>query len=159
PPILQTLRLLLMPTTSRDQLRARYRDIYTQRFAFFGTEVTICDPELIKQVFTGDPDVFHAGEANTLLSGILGDHSLLSLDREAPLREKKRMMPPFHGERMHAYGERMREITERVVGAWPPGAEISLHPSMQRITMEIMLGVVFGLREGPRHAELRAHIA
>src|SRR5262249_39739187 len=82
-PILQTLRFLLMPTASRDQLTARYGDIYTQRFAFFGTEVTVSDPALIRQVFTGDPDVFHAGEANTMLAAVIRDRSLLRLHREA----------------------------------------------------------------------------
>ena len=62
----------------------------------------------MKEVFTGDPDLLYAGHANSILKPILGSSSLLLLDGERHRDERKLMMPPFHGERMHAYGQVMR---------------------------------------------------
>ena len=46
----------------------RYGDMFTLRIAYEGTWVMLADPEAIKQVFTGDPQVFHAGEGNQILA-------------------------------------------------------------------------------------------
>jgi cytochrome P450 len=58
----------------------RYGDIFTIRLAYEGTWVMLADPEAVKQVFTGDPKVFHAGEGNQILGTVLGENSILVLD-------------------------------------------------------------------------------
>jgi cytochrome P450 len=78
--------------------------------------VILGDPEAIRDLFTGDPETIVAGESNARpLEPILGRDSLLNLDGARYLRERRRMLPPFHGERMHVYGEIMREITAKIV--------------------------------------------
>ncbi len=78
-------------------------------------------PAAVREVFTAGADDVHAGEANKLLEVGLGRHSLLLLDGAAHLRERKLAMPPFHGERMRAYGTIMREVADRVIDSWPEG--------------------------------------
>lgn len=155
----QTLRFLAMPEASQRATAQRYGDIYTVRNLIFGNEVMVSEPELIKQVFTGDPDVFYAGEANAGLGALVGERSLLLLDGPAHLRERRRMMPPFHGERMQAYAAAMFESTEQVISTWRAGEALSLHGPMQRITLEIILRTVFGLAEGARRDDLRDRLA
>lgn len=150
PAIVQTVQLLAQPLAWGRRLQQRYGDVYTIKSSVFGTEVLIGDPEIIKQVFTGDPDVYHAGEANKSLGPVVGDRSVLLLDGPEHLRHRRMMLPPFHGERMQAYATTMREVTERAVAAWRPGAAFSLHPTMQRATLDIILRTVFGLDAGPR---------
>jgi len=65
------------------------------------------------------------------------------------------MLPPFHGERMKAYGELMTRVAEEEVAAWPAGEPLSLSPRMQRLTLEIILRAVFGIREAERLDRLR----
>ena len=91
-----------------------------------GTWVFVSDPEAIKQVFTGDPRLLHAGEANIVLLPVLGEHSVLLLDEPEHMKERKLMLPPFHGKRMKAYGEAMAEIAAEEIDRWPadrPGAD------------------------------------
>ena len=96
----------------------RYGDIFSSRFPIFGRVVYVADPAEVKRVFTGDPDVFHAGEANALALGdALGEHSLLTLDEQRHMSQRKLLLPPFHGERVRRYGEVMAEAAEREVGA------------------------------------------
>ena len=63
------------------------------------------------------------------------------------------MLPPFHGERMRAYEREMEEATEREIARWPEGTPFPLHPSMQGITLDVIMRAVFGIadarRDGP----------
>jgi cytochrome P450 family 135 len=133
----------------------RYGDIFTLKIVGEGTWVVLADPEAVKQVFTGDPRVFHAGEGNRLLEPLLGRHSLLTLDEGPHLAHRKLLLPPFHGRRMQAYEATMTEIAEREIASWPTGAPYELRPRMQALTLEIILRTVFGAREGEGLDELR----
>jgi cytochrome P450 len=130
--------------------------MFTLEIAYEGTWVVVSDPELIKQVFTGDPKVFHAGEGNDILRPLLGEHSLLTLDEAPHMSQRKLLLPPFHGRRMAGYEETMREIAAREIEAWPTGVPYRLRPRMQAMTLEIIIETVFGVHGGARLDELRA---
>jgi cytochrome P450 len=133
----------------------RYGDMFTLRIAYEGTWVILADPEAIKQVFTGDPKVFHAGEGNQILATVLGQNSVLVLDEKPHMRQRKLLLPPFHGGRMQGYEATMSEIAEREIASWPTGTPYKLRPRMQAMTLEIILQTVFGVRDGARMSELR----
>jgi cytochrome P450 len=138
-----------------EQSRARFGRMFTLKIAYEGDWVVISDPELVKQVFTGDPRVFHAGEGNQILRPVLGDNSVLVLDEKKHIAQRKLLLPPFHGERMQAYGEKMAEIAAREIESWPTGVPYKLRPRMQAITLEIVLETVFGVHGGERMGPLR----
>ena len=138
-----------------EQSRARFGRMFSLKVAFEGDWVVVSDPELVKQVFTGDPRVFHAGEGNQILRPILGDNSLLVLDEQQHMSQRRLLLPPFHGERMQAYGEKMAAIAAREIEAWPSGTPYRLRPRMQAITLEIIIETVFGVHDGERLRPLR----
>jgi cytochrome P450 len=138
-----------------EQCRARFGDMFTLRIAHEGTWVMVSEPETVKQVFTGDPRVFHAGEGNQILRPILGDNSVLVLDEKPHIAQRKLLLPPFHGERMQGYAATMSEIAAREIESWPTGTPYKLRPRMQAITLEIILETVFGLHGGERMDALR----
>jgi cytochrome P450 len=135
----------------------RYGDMFTIRVAYEGIWVMLADPEAIKQVFTGDPKVFHAGEGNEILAPLLGRNSLLVLDEKRHMSQRKLLLPPFHGERMQGYAQIMGEIAEREIESWPTGTPYQLRPRMQALTLEIILRTVFGVggAEAGKLADLR----
>jgi cytochrome P450 family 135 len=133
----------------------RYGDIFRLKVAYEGTWVMLADPDAVKQVFTGDPRVFHAGEGNQILASVLGHNSILVLDEKPHMSQRRLLLPPFHGERMQGYAEAMSEIAAAEIGSWPAGTPYELRPRMQAITLDIILRTVFGVREGERMAELR----
>ena len=92
------------------QCAARFGDAFTLRILQEGTWIVLSNPEHVKQVFTGDPRVFHAGEGNRILLPVLGEHSLLLLDEEAHMEQRKLLLPPLHGKRMQGYRDLMAEI-------------------------------------------------
>ena len=98
----------------------RYGPVSRARFPGFGLMIYVNEPELIKQVFAGDPTVFHAGEATaTVLGPAVGPNSLLTLDEQPHMRQRKLLLPPFHGENLHRFQDTTREITDRDIDSWP----------------------------------------
>src|SRR5579884_4550831 len=140
------------------QCAARFGDVFRLQIAREGTWVVLSNPEHIKQVFTGDPKVFHAGEGNRILLPVLGEHSLLLLDEDAHMEQRKLLLPPLHGQRMQRYGELMAQIAAEEIGSWPSGQPYPLRPRMQAITLEIILRAVFGLEQGERLETLRVEL-
>jgi len=133
-----------------DQCQARFGEMFTLRIANEGDWVITSDPDTIKQVFTGDPRLLHAGEANRILLPVLGPDSVLLLDDGPHLRQRKLMLPAFHGERMQRYGALMADVAAQEIERWPLGEPYPLRPRMQAMTMEIVLRAVFGVSDGPR---------
>ncbi len=139
-----------------EQSRARFGDMFTIRIAHEGTWVMVSDPAMVKQVFTGDPRIFHAGEGNQILRPILGENSVLVLDEKPHIGQRRLLLPPFHGERMQGYAETMAEIAAREIDSWPTGTPYKLRPRMQAITLEIILETVFGVHDKKLMDPLRA---
>src|SRR5207244_10170070 len=96
-----------------------FGETFTMRFPSAPPIVFFTHPDAIKTIFTGDEEDLRAGEANFRLEPILGSRSLLILDGAEHLRERRLLQPPFHGDRMLAYGTVMRDIAARAVEPWP----------------------------------------
>src|ERR1700679_471971 len=78
--------------------RRKYGPVYTIRALPWHRAVVVDDTALVKQIFTGDPAVYHAGDGNSLLARVLGERSVLVIDEDEHLQARKRLLPPFHGE-------------------------------------------------------------
>ena len=158
PALVQTLGFILAPVQFIDAMRWRYGDVVTFSTSFDSGFVMVFDPDLVKLVFRAPPDRLRAGEANALLGTILGQRSLLLLDGAEHLRQRKLMLPPFHGRRMRAYERVMREAADREIGGWPIGEPFAVMPSMQALTLDVITRAVFGVEEGERLAELKRRL-
>jgi cytochrome P450 family 135 len=153
PALVQGLRYAREPIDFFARLQRRYGDVFTVSFPYFGRVVYVASPELVKAVFTGAPTQFHAGEANaTVLEPALGPNSVLTLDEAPHMRQRKLLLPPFHGESVQRYGELMREITLREIESWPVAEPFALRPHTQRITLAVILRAVFGVHDERRLA-------
>ena len=118
----------------------------------------VADPAGIKDVFTGPHHLLRAGEANIVLQPVLGDRSVLLLDGSEHLRQRRLLLPPFHGERMRAYEEIMRDATNRAIDRWPVGRPFALRPEMQAITLDVIVRAVFGVEQADDARELKARL-
>ncbi len=156
--VLQTLCFIFMPTRFIEASRRRYGDIVTFGHLFDPRFVMVFEPGLVKQVFRGSPDQLRAGEANAVLGPVVGERSVLLLDGAEHLRQRKLLLPPFHGERMRAYAEVMREATDRAIDSWPLQEQFTLLPQMQSLTLDVIMSAVFGIDQGPRQEQLKARI-
>ncbi len=153
---MQLLHFTQRPLAWLEDCARRYGDPFTVRLPGLGAFVMIAAPELIKQVFTGDDDVLHAGKANAMLEPMVGRHSVLLLDGAPHLRQRRLLSPPLRGDRMAAYAPLMAEITAATLARMPRGTPFALHDHLQSITLDVILRAVFGLEAGAGLTELRA---
>ena len=80
-------------------LHKKYGDIYTVRLMPKGRPlVFFTRPEHAKEIFAGDPEIFHAGKGNAILGPVMGEHSLLLQDGAEHKRARKLLMPAFNGQ-------------------------------------------------------------
>jgi cytochrome P450 len=158
PAFVQTFAFIVAPARFMRWCRGRYGDIVTLGTAFDSSFVMVFTPELVKEVFRASPDRLRAGEANALLGAALGQRSVLLLDGAEHLRQRKLLLPPFHGQRMREYESVMLSATDRVIDSWPVGSKFPLMPAMQELTLDVIMRAVFGVEEGQHQTELKRRI-
>jgi cytochrome P450 len=118
----------------------------------------VSHPDAVKEVFTGPRELLHAGQANRILRPFVGANSVLLLDGDAHMEQRRLLMPPFRGSHLTSYTDTMTAVAQAAIAGWPRGEPLRLHPLMQSLTLEVILRVVFGLNEGARLDHLRAEL-
>jgi cytochrome P450 len=154
-PLRQTLRWTLRPLAFMQDCREQIGDSFSLSFLGFERPmVLISDPAAIKALYMERENGLPPGR-NIILEPILGSRSVLLLEGAEHLARRKLMLPPFHGERMRSYESVLDEIVAAEIDSWPLHREFPIHSSMQAITLEAILRVVFGVADGPRLERLR----
>jgi cytochrome P450 len=143
PKALGALIFLLWQRPGLKLMRRRYGDAFTIRLPIFGRAVVVSHPDLVKQIFQAKPDVLAFGETSPL-GRILGPGSLFSMDGEQHLRERRLILPAFHGERMQSYEGVIEQEALREMTSWPQGSEFPTLEPFMRITLNSILRAVFG---------------
>ncbi|HEY0516367.1 MAG TPA: cytochrome P450 [Solirubrobacteraceae bacterium] len=160
PSELQALRWALRPLEFMDACYARYGETFTLRVRRTRPWVFLTNPQHVKQVFTTEPAAVGAAadEANPLLGPLLGASSVMLLDEPHHMRDRRRLLPSFHGERMAGYGEMIDEVAREQIETWPLEEPFALWPRMQAISLEVVMRAVFGDASGERLGRLRARL-
>lgn len=156
PRVFRLLKLIFRPIEYMDDYQHRYGDI----FAILGRKnipiVYISHPEAIQQIFNADfGQVEDIGGGSKVLQYLLGDNSLLFVKGDRHRRQRQLLTPSFHGERMRTYGQLICEIAQRVATQWSINQPFRLRHSMQEISLEVILQLVFGLEKGERHQQIK----
>jgi cytochrome P450 len=155
PTVLQTIGWWSRPIAFLERCRARYGKHFTIRLLAQSPFVVLSDPEEIKALFQAPPDVLHPGEGAYILEPVVGPNSVILLDEDPHMEQRKLLLPAFHGEKMQRLSGLMAELTERELDSLPLEEPVALHPRLQRLTLEIILRAVFGLERGAQLDRLR----
>jgi cytochrome P450 len=154
----QTMRWWTRPVPFFERCRARYGKRFTIRLVGLPPFVMLADPDEVKQVFTAPAEVLHPGSGARILEPVVGRNSVILLDEDAHLAQRRLMLPAFHGEQVARLTDVMAEVAAAEVERWPRGEPVPLHPRLQALTLEVILRTVFGLDEGARLDRLREHM-
>jgi cytochrome P450 len=158
PALVNTLRFAQRPLAALREWHRRFGDVFTVRMLGFGVGIYVVDPEAIRGLFTGDQSDLRAGEANSFMEPVLGPHSVLVLDGPEHLRQRKLLLPPFQGSRVGAFREVIRDVAEREIAGWRPGAQLVLRERMRALTFEVICRAVFGVTQPDRVERLRERL-
>lgn len=156
----QGLLWILDPVEYLSQAVKESPDLFTASLSGFSDGLLFVNhPEAVQQILTNDRQTFFAdGQLNGILTPIVGYSSLLSLDGENHKRERKLMMPSFHGDRMHYYGDLLNTITDDIFHQFTPNQVFIAREVMQEISLRVILKVVFGLADGDRYSRMETLI-
>jgi cytochrome P450 len=159
PAFVQTVALLRFRHWFHPYLHEKYGDIYTVRLMPKGRPlVFFTRPEHAKEIFAGDPEIFHAGKGNAILGPVMGEHSLLLQDGAEHKRARKLLMPAFNGHALRSYQDMVAAIARDEVAHWPERRQFRAHDRMNVLTLEVILRVVFGVTDEKRLAALRPRV-
>ncbi|WP_320671181.1 cytochrome P450 [Patulibacter defluvii] len=155
PGLVNLARFVHRPLDALVGWQARYGDVFSVRLTGFGVGVYVAEPEQIKRLLTGDQSDLRAGEANAILSPILGPRSVLVLDGAEHLRQRKLLLPPFHGDHLAAMRGLVADAAAREFAGWTPGRRLVVRERMRALTFDVIARVVFGVEDPARIARLR----
>lgn len=149
PPVAQTALVVHDPVGFFGQNRRRFGPVFRARFVGVPHLVYVATPALAEVVLRTDRDIGQAGTARKdFLEPLVGPESVLCLEGEPWMRERQRLAPAFHGQRLGCWADTIADIVAAEVESWPVGEPFALRPRMQRITLEVIFGVVFGTARG-----------
>jgi cytochrome P450 family 110 len=143
--LLSTIAYLRDPYGTLLAAARRYGDPFRLP-SFLGPLMVTGDPETVKTIFATDPDAFAAIGAD-LLAPVLGEHNLILLSGERHRAMRKLQTPPFHGARMKSYGQLILRVADEQTARWSPQGSFDIHPTMQAISLEVILQAVLGLSD------------
>lgn len=156
PALVQTVALMRFRHRFHPWLHRRYGDAYTVNLVPGGRPLVLFTrPEVTKEIFAGDPEVFHAGKGNAVLGPIMGEHSLLLQDSTEHHRARKLLMPAFLGHALRGYRGMVAEVAAAEVDGWEEERPFRSLERMNALTLEVILRVVFGVTDEDRLTRLR----
>jgi cytochrome P450 len=157
-PVAQTLIWALAPTVLMDHCARRRGEAFTLTFSPSGRRlVMLSDPAAVKTLLTAPPEVAPSAAGDTPIASVLGPRSVITLTGAEHMRQRKLLLPPFHGERMRAYEDTIVQATQRDMAGWPLGRTMKLSARTRNITLEVILRAVFGV-EAERMGGLKGAI-
>ena len=159
PVLVQSVALMKFRHRFHPYLHRKYGDVFTIRLIPGGRPLVLfTKPEHAKEIFAGDPEIFHAGKGNSILGPIMGQHSLLLQDSAEHKRARKLLMPAFNGHALRGYQSLVTELALAEVAGWRPDTTFRSLERMNALTLEVILRVVFGVTDEARLAELRPRV-
>ncbi|WP_342374382.1 cytochrome P450 [Myxococcus stipitatus] len=150
----QGFRFFQNPLSFLDQCVEQFGDLFTIQFPGSRKQVCLSNPEDLKEMYTGSPDLLHAGEAaGSVFSPLTGWNCTLTLDGEAHARRRELVQAPFRGGHVERHAEAMYAIATAAIERWPRTGRFPLQPQMQDIALRIIFRTVLGLDDtAPGHA-------
>jgi len=159
PSFAQTLAWALAPTWVMRRCARRIGETFTITFWPSGMKlVLVSAPEDVKTVFTAPAEIAPSAAGNSPVRGVMGESSVIVLTGPEHMRQRKLLLPPFHGERMREYEQTIVQATRADMASWPRGEPMRLQERTRAITLEVILRAVFGV-EAERMDPLRRAIS
>jgi len=154
-PFIQLINWIFRPLDFLEECDREYGDMFKVNLMGLPSFTVVSNPQAIEEILSVDAKKFDAGRTNSLAANLLGENSLVLLDGLPHRRQRKLMMPPFHGEKVKSYAEIICQITDKVAQQWQSKQTFVAQKAMQDITLETIMHVVFGLSEGDRYRQIK----
>ena len=155
PPAIALPRLLQVLRFSQRQIEFVFRarrelgEIFRMEGVIPGRPVVTSHPDHVRSLFTAKPEQVPSLTGESPLRPVVGGNSVLTAIGERHMRQRKLLLPSFHGEAVARYAQMIADAAEREIDSWPIGRPFALVPRMQAITLDVIMAGVFGIEGRP----------
>jgi cytochrome P450 family 135 len=156
PPLIPLARTIQVLRFNQRQIefvfkaRRKLGEVFRMRGVIAGDPAITGHPDHVRSLFTAKPELAPSLTGESPLRPIVGPNSTLTALGERHMRQRKLLLPSFHGEAVQRYAEMIAQVTRREIDSWPVGRPFALAPRMQAITLDVIMSAVFGIEGRPR---------
>ncbi len=155
----QKLQWIAKPDKYMDSAAKQAPDLFIADIAGQDGYVFVNHPEAMRQIITSDRSKYFASsQDNELLKPLVGENSLLLIEGDRHKQRRKLLLPPFHGERMQAYGQLICDLTRNIIDKLKPNQPFVARQLTQEVSLQVILEAVYGLQDSERSEELKQRI-
>ena len=155
----QEIQWIFQPDKYMDAALEQAPDIFHAKIMKKDGYVFVNHPEGMRQMITSDRHKFFAGSKdNALLQPLVGDNSLFLIEGDRHKKRRKLLLPPFHGERMQAYGDLICNLTRNIIDRLQPNQAFAARELTQEVSLQVIFEAVYGLQDNERSQELKQRI-
>jgi len=160
PPAITLPRLVQVLRFNQRQIQFVFRarrelgEVFRMRGIVSGSPVITSHPDHVRSLFTAKPPLVPSLTEESPLRPIVGGNSVLTAQGERHMRQRKLLLPAFHGDAIERYVAMISEVTDREIDRWPVGRQFPLAPRMQAITLDVIMAGIFGIEGRPRFGSL-----
>jgi cytochrome P450 len=130
--------------------RRRLGDVFRANAIVAGGPTVTSHPEHVRSLFTASPDIAPSLTAESPLLPIVGPNSVLTSNGPRHLRQRRLLLPPFHGEAIERYSRMTADMAEQEIARWPVGTPFALAPRTQSITLDVIMSGILGVEGKPK---------
>ncbi|HEX3174441.1 MAG TPA: cytochrome P450 [Solirubrobacterales bacterium] len=149
PRVLQTLRFNQRQIEFVFRARRELGEVFHMNGIVEGGPVITSHPDHVRSLFTAKPEQAPSLTGESPLRPVVGPNSVLTAVGPRHMRQRKLLLPPFHGEAIEQYTQMITDAAEREIDSWPLGRPIALAPRMQAITLDVIMAGIFGIEGKP----------
>jgi cytochrome P450 len=150
PRLVQTVRFGMRPMSFNLAARRELGDVWrVQLLSRLQQLVVTSHPDHVESLLKAKPADAPSLTGESPLRPIVGPNSVLTTVGEAHMRQRKLLLPPFHGDAVERYAEMITDVAEREIDGWPVGEPFALAPRMQAVTLKVIMGGIFGIEGTP----------
>lgn len=130
-----------------------YGDVFHMKGTVAGGAVITAHPDHAKSLFTANPELVPTLTTESALAPVVGPRSVLTTNGTAHMKQRKLLLPPFHGKSIAHYQDVIAGATRAELDSWERGQTVDISAAMQRLTLEVILAGVFGIGHRPTRKE------
>jgi cytochrome P450 len=150
PRTLQVLRFNQRQIEFVFRSRREFGEVFRVRGMIPGRPTITSHPDHVRSLFTAKPELAPSLTGESTLVPIVGPDSVLTAVGPRHMRQRKLLLPAFHGEAVQRYSQMIADAAEREIDSWPVGRPFALAPRMQAITLDVIMAGIFGVEGRPK---------
>lgn len=147
PRLVQLYKIGLHHMDAVESYRQRYGDVFGSKA--MPDMVLVNHPDHVKSLFTAKEHLAPSIANESLLAQLIGHNTVLTANGKRHTKQRKLLMPPFHGEAMRRYQRTIDQAAAQEIDTWPVDREFALAPRMSAITLSVIMAGIFGIEGRP----------